>query len=63
VHRIALELTNAGESDAIIKDRAERRIWLEARGYRVLDMAAADVERDLAPELERLQALLPGSAT
>ncbi|MDE2062226.1 MAG: TrmJ/YjtD family RNA methyltransferase [Bradyrhizobium sp.] len=63
VHRIALELTNAGESDAIIKDRAERRIWLQARGYRVLDMAAADVERDLAPELERLQALLPGSAT
>ncbi len=63
VHRIALELTNAGESDAIIKDRAERRIWLQARGYRVLDMAAADVERDLAPELERLQALLPGSVT
>ena len=58
VHRIAIELTNAGESDAIIRDRAERRSWLEARDYRVLDMAVADVERDLAAELDRLQALL-----
>jgi tRNA/rRNA methyltransferase len=59
VHRIAIELTNPGESDAIIKDRAERRTWLEARNYRVLDIAATDVERDLEAELERLQALLP----
>jgi len=58
VHRIAIELTNAGESDAIIRDRAERRTWLEARDYRVLDMAVVDVERDLATELDRLQALL-----
>lgn len=59
VHRIAVELTNAAESEAIIKDRAERRAWLEARDYRVLDIAVADVERDLAAELERLNALLP----
>jgi tRNA/rRNA methyltransferase len=59
VHRIAIELTNASESEAIIKDRTERRIWLEARDYRVLDIAVADVERDLATELERLQTLLP----
>jgi tRNA/rRNA methyltransferase len=62
VHRTAIELTNASESEAIIKDRAERRTWLEARGYRVLDIAVADVERDLAAELDRLHALLPGSA-
>src|SRR6202789_3247739 len=42
VHRIAVELTNASESEAIVKDRAERRIWLEARDYRVLDIAATD---------------------
>ena len=59
VHRIAIELTNAHESDAIIKDRADRRIWLEARGYRVLDIAVADVERDLETELGRLHQLLP----
>jgi tRNA/rRNA methyltransferase len=59
VQRIAVELTNPGESDAIVKDRAERRTWLEARNYRVLDIAATDVERDLEAELERLQALLP----
>jgi tRNA/rRNA methyltransferase len=58
VQRIAIELTNANESVAIIKDRAERRVWLEARDYRVLDIAVLDVERDLAAELERLNALL-----
>jgi tRNA/rRNA methyltransferase len=58
VHRIAIELTNAAESDAIIKDRSERRAWLEARDYRVLDMAVADVERDLEAELDRLHRLL-----
>jgi tRNA/rRNA methyltransferase len=58
VHRIAIELTNPNESDAIIKDRRERRTWLEARDYRVLDMAVADVERDLDAELDRLHRLL-----
>jgi tRNA/rRNA methyltransferase len=59
VHRIAIELTNAGESEAIVKDRAERQTWLEARDYRVLHMAVVDVERDLEAELGRLQQLLP----
>src|SRR3569832_2160324 len=58
VHRIAIELTNPAESDAIVKDRAERRAWLEARDYRVLDIADADVERDLEAELDRLSQLL-----
>jgi tRNA/rRNA methyltransferase len=58
VHRIAIELANPGESDAIIKDRSGRRAWLEARDYRVLDMAVADVERDLDAELDRLSQLL-----
>src|SRR5579863_3471797 len=61
VHRIAIELTNAGESEAIVKDRAERQSWLEARDYRVLHMAVGDVEHDLEAELARLQQLLPAS--
>src|ERR1700749_4182359 len=51
VHRIAIELTNANESEAIVKDRADRQTWLEARDYRVLHMTVADVERDLEAEL------------
>jgi len=61
VQRIAIELINRSESDAIKKDRADRQAWLEARGYRVVNMAVADIEGDLAAELDRLAALLPSS--
>ena len=55
-HRMAIELVNAGETDAIARDRAGRRAWLEERDYRVIDIDVADVERDLAAELARLEA-------
>ncbi|MCC8957798.1 endonuclease domain-containing protein, partial [Bradyrhizobium sp. Pear77] len=58
VHRLAIELVNAGESDAIGTDRAKRRAWLEARDYRVVDVQVADVERDLDGELARLEGSL-----
>src|SRR5205807_1875483 len=61
VHRIAIELVNANESEAIRSDRAARQAWLEARDYKVVAMTVADVERDLAKELERLEASLPDS--
>ena len=60
VHRIAVELVNAEESDVIRKDRADRQAWLEARGYRVVKMTVGDVEGDLAAELDRLASVLPG---
>ncbi|MGY4571510.1 MULTISPECIES: TrmJ/YjtD family RNA methyltransferase [Bradyrhizobium] len=56
VHRLAIELVNPNESEAIGDDRANRRAWLEARDYRVVDMQVADVERDLDAELARLEA-------
>jgi tRNA/rRNA methyltransferase len=59
VVRVAIELVNPEESDVIVSDRASRQTWLEARGYRVVSMAVADVERDLAVELDRLEASLP----
>jgi len=59
VHRIAIELVNSGESEAVVADRASRRAWLESRGYQVIDMRVADVERDLASELARLESSLP----
>ncbi len=60
VHRIDIALTNPGESDAIIKDRADRRDWLEARDYRVVNMPVAAVESDLAGELDRLESTIEG---
>jgi len=59
VHRIAIELTNSDETETIVKDRAGRGAWLNARGYRVVNMAVADLEADLAAELDRLAPLLP----
>jgi tRNA/rRNA methyltransferase len=58
VHRIAIELVNQGESEAIARDREIRRAWLEQRRYRVIEMTAADVERDLEAELVRLEHLV-----
>src|SRR3954464_5254775 len=55
VHRIASELINADETEVIARDRAARQAWLEARGYRVFVLEAADVERDLAAQLDRLE--------
>jgi tRNA/rRNA methyltransferase len=60
VHRLAIELINADETEVIEHDRAARRDWLEARGYGVVDMAVADIEGDLATQLDRLEAgMLP----
>jgi tRNA/rRNA methyltransferase len=58
MHRIAIELVNANESDAIAADRAARRGWLETRDYRVIDMKVGDVEAGLEGELSRLEAML-----
>jgi tRNA/rRNA methyltransferase len=55
VHRIAIELVNPNESDAIVADRAARRAWLESRDYRVIDMNVGDVESDLDQQLARLE--------
>jgi tRNA/rRNA methyltransferase len=58
VHRIAIELINPEETEVIAKDRAARQAWLKARDYRVINMQVADVEGDLAAELERLESSL-----
>src|SRR6201995_2029096 len=58
VHRIAVELVNAGETEAIVADRAARRAWLESRDYRVIEMKVGDVEGDLDTELARLEGML-----
>jgi tRNA/rRNA methyltransferase len=57
-HRIAIELVNPGENETIVADRAARRNWLEARDYRVIEIRAADVERDIDSELVRIRSLM-----
>jgi len=59
VHRIAIELVNPDETDVIALDRAARRAWLEARGYRVINMAVCDVEADIGAQLHRLAMSMP----
>jgi tRNA/rRNA methyltransferase len=58
VQRIAIELVNAEESEAIAADRAARRAWLESRSYRVIEMKVGDVGADLQKELARLKDML-----
>jgi tRNA/rRNA methyltransferase len=58
VERIAIELVATEESDAVGRERAVRRAWLEQRRYAVIEMSVADVERDLASELARLAGML-----
>jgi tRNA/rRNA methyltransferase len=62
VHRIAIELVNASETEIIAGDRARRRAWLEQRGYKVIEMTAASIEGDVATELGRLEASLQESS-
>ncbi len=52
---------NPHESETIVADRAARRAWLDARDYRVMEIRAADVERDLEAELMRLQGMMSQS--
>src|SRR4051812_14786183 len=58
VHRLAIELVNPNESEAIVADRAGRKAWLDARDYHVIEMRVGDVESDLAAELARLETSL-----
>jgi tRNA/rRNA methyltransferase len=58
VRRLAIELVNPDETEVIAKDRADRQIWLEGRGYRVVAIKAEEVTRDLAAILQRLEAVL-----
>ncbi|RYD86667.1 MAG: DUF559 domain-containing protein, partial [Sphingomonadales bacterium] len=58
VHRVALEIVMESEDDTLRRDRSERRGWLEARDYRVIDMRGADIESDPEPVLVALEAQL-----
>jgi tRNA/rRNA methyltransferase len=56
--RIVIDLAPAGEQPAAAKARADKYAWLAERDYRVIEIAAADVEADLAATLGRLERYL-----
>ncbi len=54
--RFVIEFVMADETDTAVVARAGRRAWLAERGYRVVDVAMADVEADVARVLDELAA-------
>jgi tRNA/rRNA methyltransferase len=61
--RLAIELVGVNETDEVAKDRSERRQWLEARGYRVADIAEADVQTDLERALAAIEQRMAHAAS
>jgi tRNA/rRNA methyltransferase len=56
--KLAIELVAADENAALAGARSERRAWLAGRGYRVIDVAMADVETGVGRTLNELAAAL-----
>src|SRR5262249_14990468 len=56
--RAVIDLVPEAENKIAAKARAERRAWLEARGYRVIAVAADNVEHDLEHVLVELESQL-----
>ncbi|HEX3708289.1 MAG TPA: TrmJ/YjtD family RNA methyltransferase [Pseudolabrys sp.] len=54
--KCVIELVPASESEASARTRAERRSYFTARGYRIAETKAADVEREIAGVLDGLAA-------
>ena len=58
--RLVAELVPDSESEAAQKSRADRRAWLGARNYAVIELRASEVEADVAAALDRLVAAIGG---
>jgi tRNA/rRNA methyltransferase len=58
--RLVIALVPPEESAAAAKTRAERRSWLAARGYKVIDISARELEADLAGSLEGIIRAMAG---
>jgi tRNA/rRNA methyltransferase len=56
--RLVVDLVPADETLEAGKSRAERHTWLGDRNYRVVEIAAKDVEADVIAALDRLHAAL-----
>jgi tRNA/rRNA methyltransferase len=56
--RIVLDLLPDEESTEAARARTAKRAWLAERGYRVIDVPAVDVERDVGKLLDELAAAI-----
>jgi len=61
--RVAIELVPADDVAEAIKARAERRTYLTARGYSVVDVAMAEVEADVTKVLNGLASVCVSSSS
>lgn len=55
--RTVIELVPAGEAETAVAQRAERRRYFIERGYRLADVATADVEADISKVLDEIAVL------
>jgi tRNA/rRNA methyltransferase len=53
--RVVVDLKPAEEAEATAQARADKRAWLAARGYRVIEIVAPDAEADIGALLDRLE--------
>ncbi len=56
--RLVLDLKPADEDTAAAQARTDKRAWLAARGYRVIEIVARDVEADVGAVLDRLDQVI-----
>jgi len=59
--KCVIDLVPAEEAAAAAQARADKKTWLAERGYRMIEIAAADVEKDVAAVLNRLDTQLTSS--
>ena len=52
--RVVIEIVPGGESGSIADARAEKRAWLIARGYRVVELPATHIVSDVQAVLDRI---------
>jgi tRNA/rRNA methyltransferase len=60
--RLVVEIVPVGEGAAATEMRAQRRSWLEQRGYTVIEVNAVDIEGDSPGVIEELQRRVAGAA-
>jgi len=58
--RLVIDLVPAAEELPAVAARAEKRGWVAARGYAIVEAKAADIEADLAGVLEGLERAIAG---
>ena len=56
--RLVLDLKPVDEDAAAAQTRADKRVWLAARGYRVIEIVARDAEADVGAVLDRLEQVI-----